>query len=60
MMHPHTGHHGPHPAPRNFIPWWRGWSGNWTTPVVNVTQPDSTPLYFLGGAVLLGALMLRR
>lgn len=54
------GHgHGSHAGSRSWRPWWRGWEGNWTSPAV-VTQPDSTPLYFLGGAVLLGALILSR
>lgn len=64
MNGPHGGHHGGHhPSVAPWRPWWRGWGDNWlSSPVVyQVPQAvDNTPLYFLGGALLLGALILSR
>ena len=55
--HGHGGGHQP------WRPWWRGWSGNsnsWPAVYESYQVSDNTPLYFLGGAVLLGALILSR
>jgi len=66
MNGPHGGggHGGGHrPVMQPWRPWWRGWSGNSNSfPVIyeTIQTRDNMPLYFLGGAVLLGALILSR
>ncbi len=62
---PHAGHGGGglHPHVQNWRPWWRGWNETSNSfPVVyeTIRTRDNRPLYFLGGAVLIGALILSR
>lgn len=58
---PHGGHH-PHGGMQPWRPWWRGWNPiSNSFPVYETVQSqDNAPLYFLGGAILLGALILSR
>lgn len=57
----HDGGHGGHnPGGFQVGNWFTGYGGYYGQPVVYDYTQDNTPFYFLGGAVLIGALMLSR
>lgn len=62
--HPHGHHHGGHHGGGGgggFFPGWWGGDGYISPgPTVYEVQQDNTPLYLIGGAALIGLLILSR
>ena len=58
----HHGHHGGHRGGGFFPGWWGtdGWLDRGPQTTVYEVQQDNTPLYLIGGAALIGLLILSR